>query len=126
MTLFFVLFYLGWTLFEVPHLAWASELATETHEKNKIFGFRTATGYVGALFFYAIPLLPFFSTSDITPETLRWCAISAGLLILPTLYLCIRTIPDGYYVPNVDERINQCPSNKKQDLKLLLKTIIHN
>lgn len=90
-----IIFYLGWTLFEIPHLSWASELASKSHEKTRLYSYRTAMGYLGLVLFYAIPLLPFFDTQDITPETLRWCAIVSGLIMLPALYLCVKAVPDG-------------------------------
>ena len=88
-----VVFYLGWTLFDIPHQAWASRLARETTEKSKIFGYRTAVGYSGITIFYVIPLLPFFDTTSVTPETLKWSVISSGVIFFPALYFCIKNVP---------------------------------
>ena len=91
-----LLFYFGWTLFEIPHQSWASELAGDTAGKTKIFSFRVVTGYLGLTLFYTVPLLPFFDTKDITPEILRWSVTIAIILMMPTLYACIRYVPNGH------------------------------
>ena len=96
----FLLFYFAWTLLEIPHLAWGAELATNAKTKNKLFSFRASSTWVGILFFYLIPLLPFFPSDEFTPQTLQWTAICAGLLMLPALYYCVKVTPDGT-APNI-------------------------
>lgn len=126
-TCWFLLFYLGWTIFEVPHLAWGSELAGESHERTKIYTVRSIAGYLGLLLFYTVPLLPFFETSEITPETLKWSVIAAGLVMLPMLYLCIKTVPDvdeKHFVNKKED--NTESSNKKQSFRLFQEVIIQN
>ena len=93
--LWFLLFYFAWTLMEIPHLAWGSELTTNTKAKNKLFSVRASSVFVGSLFFYLIPLLPFFPSDEFTPQTLQWTGIAAGLLMLPALYYCVKVTPDG-------------------------------
>lgn len=91
----FLTFYLAWSFFEIPHLAWGSEITSESKEKNKIYSLRELSVSMGILLFYFVPLLPVFETNEFTPRTLQWAAVSAGLLMLPTLYYCIRLVPDG-------------------------------
>ena len=90
----YLMFYLAWTLFEIPHMAWGSELARSGKEKNKIYSLRALSGYLGILLFYIVPLLPFFSGNAFTPQTLQWTAIASGLLMLPALYYCIKLTPN--------------------------------
>ena len=85
----FICFYLAWTLFEIPHIAWAGELAPTSQDKTKIYSVRSIAGNFGLLLFYTIPLLPFFETRDITPNTLRVSVITASTLMLPFLYYCL-------------------------------------
>jgi len=118
----FILFYLGWTLFEIPHLAWGGNIAKGTDDKTKIYSGRAAAGYLGMLLFYSIPLLPFFPTNHITPETLRWCAIVSGALMLPTLYLCIKKVPDV----NGGDRSGKSTAKKIAGKKELIESFIHN
>lgn len=90
-TLWLVAFYFSWTLFEMPHLAWASELAQTSEDKTLIYSFRNMAGYTGLLLFYTIPLLPIFETRSITPETLKVSVIVAGSLLLFLLTMCLKT-----------------------------------
>lgn len=94
----FLMFYLAWTLVEIPHLAWGSELVTRAKDKNKLYSLRALSTYLGILLFYLVPFLPVFSDSSFTPKTLQWAAVAAGLLLLPTLYLCAKLTPDGTHI----------------------------
>ena len=95
----FLAFYLAWTLFEIPHLAWGGELSPDFLEKNKTFTVRALATHSGSLLFYIIPLLPFFDTPEFTPETLKWSVIIASLLMVPMLYSCVKFVPNGDRVP---------------------------
>ena len=90
----FLAFYLGYTLFEIPHIAWGGELAATAKEKNTVYSIRTFCGLSGALLFFAMPLLPWFETTEFTPQTLKWSVLVAGLLMLPLVYLCLRYVPN--------------------------------
>ena len=52
----FLVFYLAFTLFEIPHLAWGNELAASSQEKTVIYSWRTLGVSLGSLLFFAIPL----------------------------------------------------------------------
>ena len=91
----FLLFYFSWTLFEIPHMAWAGELALTSADKTQIYSFRNVAGYLGVLLFYSIPLLPFFETNEITPRTLQFSTVTAGILMIPFLYFAIKKSPNG-------------------------------
>ena len=91
----FVAFYLGFTLFEVPHLAWGGEIARQGHSKTQAYNLRTAAGFMGLAVFYSIPLLPIWETREINPETMQFSAIFSGLLMLPLLYFSITRVPNG-------------------------------
>lgn len=113
----FLVFYLAYTLFEIPHLAWGSELASKSLEKNRIFGFRSLCAFVGVLLFYAMPLLPIFETSEFTPETLKWSVIVAGSLMMPMIYGCTKAVPSRFgrsearYKKHMQLAISGCQSN---------------
>lgn len=87
----FILFYFAWTLFEMPHIAWAGKIAQTSEEKTKIYCFRSMGAYTGLLLFYAIPLLPIFESHAITPDTLRVSVIAAGILMFIFLTVCLAT-----------------------------------
>ena len=90
------LFYLAHTLFEIPHFAWASELAPSSKDKSTIYSFRSIGIFLGGSLFYLVPLLPVFETRDVTPITLKWSALSSGLLMIVTLFICMKYTPNGF------------------------------
>ena len=50
----FLAFYLTYTMVEIPHLAWARELAKNTHDIGLLYGWRALSVFLGSLLFYAI------------------------------------------------------------------------
>jgi Na+/melibiose symporter-like transporter len=116
----FILFYLAYTLFEVPHLAWGGEVANNSTEKNKIYAFRTLFIFLGHIIFFLMPLLPFFETEEFTPQTLKWSVIAVGLIMLPILFFSLKTVPNGKVVVHYS-------SVKKQDsLRELISSVAGN
>ena len=115
----FLAFYLSWTLFEIPHLAWGAELAPDSQGRNRLYSFRLVGGFIGQLLFYSLPLLPFFASNEFTPQTLKWSALAAGLIMFPLLYICIKATPNGHQAPI-------SLTKKQQHLRLLLPTILTN
>lgn len=91
----YVLFYLAWTLVDIPHLAWGSELVSSSHDKNRIYSLRATCIFFGALLFTTAPLLPIFSSSGFTPETLKWSVLACALMLIPILFVCLKWTPDG-------------------------------
>ena len=91
----FIAFYLAWTIFEIPHLAWASELANTSKEKNLIYSLRTAATWFGVLLFYLVPLLPMFETNEFTPRSLSLATLFAGSFMLLLLFINIKFTPNG-------------------------------
>lgn len=120
-----IVFYLGWTLFEIPHMTWGGELAKYSKEKAKIYSMRTAAGYIGLTIFYAIPLLPFLSDNSITPDSLRLSGLIGPVLILSTLFLCLKVVPNNgvekFHIP-----MRKTTPNIKNDLLLLFSSLMRN
>jgi glycoside/pentoside/hexuronide:cation symporter, GPH family len=100
-TVALTLFFIGMTLFAVPHYAWASDLSPSSASKARIFTARGLAGKLSWMVFYVIPLLPFFATREITPATLKVTAVVAGIFMLVSLALCLR------YVPNAPAGVRQ-------------------
>ncbi len=83
----FLGFFLAYTIMKVPYDAWGAELATDYNQRAKIFSFTTACMFLGQIAFYTMPLLPFFSSGEFTPETLRLSVyISAGVVFVVVLW----------------------------------------
>lgn len=93
-----LIFYLGFTVYSIPHLAWGAELASDSESKGRIFAFHTAASYVGLALFYSLPLLPVFESSEITPDTMKFSMILATMIMIPALIICLWNTPEGEQV----------------------------
>ncbi|MEL6301545.1 MAG: MFS transporter [Pseudomonadota bacterium] len=93
----FLLAYLGWTISEIPYRAWMAELSEDYNERTRIATWRTFARYMGFIAFYGIPLLPFFETSEFTPETLKVTAILATIALPTTAIIAVMMVPEGNY-----------------------------
>ncbi len=91
----YMAFYLAVTFFMIPHMAWARELSANPVERSRAFGFRTFGNYTGLILYYLIPMFPFFATRAITPETIKYSVLLAGVMLLPCLYLFLKRVPSG-------------------------------
>lgn len=89
----YMAFYLAWTIFEIPHLAWGSEISSTHKEKTEVYSFRGSATYFGTLLFFLIPLLPLFESPEFSPLTMAWSAIFASVLMLPLIYICSTEVP---------------------------------
>lgn len=119
----FFIFYLVWTLFEVPHLAWGGELSENSQEKNLIYGYRALAINFGTLLFYLVPLAPLFDKSDYTPEKLYWVVCAGAILMVLSLYYCVKNTSN-----NVDKEINKDYklNNKSRNIWLVFHEVKEN
>ncbi|MGS2722300.1 MFS transporter [Porticoccus sp. GXU_MW_L64] len=117
---FFIAFlfcYLGWTLIEIPHLAWGSELSRSYHERTRIFSYRMGLLFLGAFAFFALPLI--IAAFDVVVHGVQWSDASKEydgrtlevafwvlLVLFPlTLFFCLKYCPAGEVV-ETQERPN--------------------
>jgi len=114
--IWFILGFLGWTVSEVPYLAWGTEITEDYDQRTKIFSFKTATGLAGSLVFLSLPLIIFYynvnikgmdadtQTGDFSPLTLKVAfgllAITLPIFVITALKVC----PDGFHVKNTTHR----------------------
>lgn len=120
----FLIFYLAYTIFEVPHLAWGAELSGNSQEKNKIYSFRTLGVIGGSLMFFSVPLMPFFETNEFTPQTLKWSVLVAGCLMALFLCLCIMKVPSSENTGGISSRKENM--SRQSDYDLLRSSILGN
>ena len=104
--------YLAWTLFEIPHLAWANTLTESSSDRSLIFSFRTIAMYIGMVLFFSIPLMPFFETNAITPETLRISVILAGSLMILLLSYSMLMTPEIKYASSAKKRLTNLKTSR--------------
>ena len=91
----YMLFYLAYTLIVIPQMAWANEFTADTREKAMTFGTMNVIGLFGGVLFYCLPLLPYFVSTEITPEILKYTFLLGSVMLLMGLYLAIKFVPSG-------------------------------
>ena len=99
----YIAFYWAFTLFQTPYLAWANEFTRNGPEKIQVFTIINIMGNLGTLLFYSAPFLPYFITTDITPEVLRLTTILGISFFVIGLLAALKYVPDGPVLNNVRE-----------------------
>jgi GPH family glycoside/pentoside/hexuronide:cation symporter len=118
-TLWSAAFYLCYTLFNIPKFAWAGELTTVPQERTFIFSALAFVAKCSGLLIYTIPFLPFFETTEITPEVLRFAVAVGIVLMLPTLYLLVTVAPNGLPPTKKEAQVKSHRANFKEYLLIL-------
>ncbi|WP_439620913.1 MFS transporter [Hyphomonas sp.] len=90
-----LVFYLGWTMIEVPHNAWASEVTQDYNQRTTVFFVKTMFAVLGALGFALVPLLPMFATTEFTFETMKVTAVIFFCLGSVCVMSAVFFAPDG-------------------------------
>ena len=94
-TFWYMAFYLAFTIFFIPYMAWANEFTVDSKDKTLVFSVTSFLGQGGGALFYLIPLLPFFATTEITPQVLQVTVIFGAVVLLLGLVLTLKIVPDG-------------------------------
>ena len=117
-----ILFYLGITLYAIPYAAVAGELAKDARQRTSLFGYKSIGTYCGIIAFLCIPLLPIFSSTAVTIETMNVSAIIAVCLSVPALFIFLYNFSSARNKKtNKDEQHAQ-PAN----IRTVVKNIIGN
>jgi Na+/melibiose symporter-like transporter len=85
-----LVFYLSWSLIDIPHAAWGATLAPEYYGRARVFGSRATSIYFGLTIFFALPFLPLFTSREYTPETMRWTVYVGAAVMCACLVLMSR------------------------------------
>lgn len=96
-------YFLAFTISEIPHLTWGSELTLDYHRRAQIFGVRYMAARLGMIAFYALPLLPLYATAAYTPEILKDAALIGAVLTVIGLTWMLLAAPAGIAVKTVRE-----------------------
>jgi len=94
-TFWMMAFYVASTIMNIPFMAWGGEITADPKERTAIFAVYAFMSKVGSFLFYFVPFLPIFTSTEITPETLKVSVILAVILILPSLYFTLKYVPNG-------------------------------
>jgi len=89
-----LVFYIGWTLMDIPHAAWGATLAGDYHGRARVYSFRTTSIFCGLIVFFAVPFLPLLASREFTPETMKWAAY-AGAAVMSICLAVMSWAPKG-------------------------------
>jgi Na+/melibiose symporter-like transporter len=96
-------YFLVFTIAEIPHLTWGSELTLDYQQRAQVFGVRYMVSRLGIIAFYALPLLPMYATTDYTPEVLQDAVYIGAFLTAVGLVWAILAAPAGIAAKTVRE-----------------------
>lgn len=103
----FLFSYLGWTIVEIPHMAWGSELARSYHERTKLFSYRVGFLFFGTMLFLGIPIcIAFYQvvfhgaewggiSTEYTGETLAVAFWLLAVFFPITVFISLKYCPKG-------------------------------
>ncbi len=81
-------FYIGYTMFNIPHYAWGNELSGDYQERAKIFAFKGFSESTGSLLISLVPISLAFigltDTEELTPEVIYILGLIV-IIALPSL-----------------------------------------
>jgi len=89
---FSALLYLGWTLVQIPYLAWGAQLSQDYHQRTRLTASREGWTLAGILLSASLPAVLGFLRLDEGQQlaALGWFAVALGL---PAFYLLLRRVP---------------------------------
>ena len=76
-------------------MTWGSELTMGYEQRTRVFGVRNVMCRVGIVAFYGLPLLPWYSSGQYTPQVLRDAVCLGAILTLLGLATAIVAAPAG-------------------------------
>ena len=94
--LWLVVFWLGFSMINIPYYAWGAELSPDYHERTRITTWRTIFGTLGSFAFLAIPAIrqQWFGVGGQPGEVLAMVAGIALLAVPGFVTLAAMTVPD--------------------------------
>lgn len=111
-----LLYFFAFTLSEIPHVTWGSELTFNYQQRAKVFAVRSVAIRLATVAAFGLPLLPLYASSEYTPQVLSDAVWIGAAMLLVGLCWMLLAAPAG--VPAAPPA--------KDSLKLLSHSILHN
>lgn len=93
-----IVVYMGWTLVEIPHSAWLSEISHDYSERSSLSSYRTVATYMGYGLFLSLPLWPIFPTTELTPQVTALASWFVIVLLPILAVIAIIFVPAGQLI----------------------------
>lgn len=94
-----VLFYLGYTMYQIPHMAWGSELTTDYEQRAGLFAYRGIAESLGGLVLPLVPLGLFYAgiaaDTNYRPVVFLWMGYATLILFPLTIAIAALYAPAG-------------------------------
>lgn len=88
------IFYFGWSMIQIPYLAWSGEISGAYHERTRIATYQNVASSISLLFVLILPVI----VDQISPGASRLKLDAMGgvivLSLIPSLILTLRAFPD--------------------------------
>ncbi len=88
-----LLFYLFWTVVQVPYASWGAELSPDYAERTRIAGFREGGQMVGTLLATGLPIIVFFNIEPSLDQILSVFALTVAVLLPITVVTALMITP---------------------------------
>jgi len=99
LALWSTVFYIGYTMHEVPHMAWGSEITPDYAQRAKIFGLRSMADTTGGFVYTLLPLGLFYlgwaSSTAYTRDVFHWLGAAVLILFPSMIFAAARWAPTG-------------------------------
>ncbi len=91
-----VMLFSSWTILEIPHRAWGSELTRDYFERSRVFALAAQVRLFGLILLLGAPFLPFFASTDVTrPKFLAAAALALALILPLSAIIAVVGAPSG-------------------------------
>ncbi len=98
-------FYLGWSMIQIPYLAWSGEISSGYHERTRIVTYQAVVGSASLLLVLLLPTI----VDQIRPgdAPLKLGAMGAVILLalIPALFFTLRSFPEPAVRPAKNPRL---------------------
>ena len=108
-------FYLGWSMIQIPFLAWSGEISGDYHERTRIATYQTVAGSIALLLVLVVPTI----IDQLRPGDGALKLNAMGALILITLAAALALTPPAFPDPALRVRPN-ADRSLPQILRLVL------
>ena len=99
LSLWSMLFYFGYTMHEVPHMAWGSEITPDYAQRARLFSYRSMAEASGGFIYTLLPLglfyIGFTASTDYTPQVFHYLGYAVLILFPLMITLAAKWAPAG-------------------------------
>jgi GPH family glycoside/pentoside/hexuronide:cation symporter len=90
-----LVFYTGWTMFELPYGAWLTEVTRNYNDRARISGFMGLAAQLGGFAFFAVFASGLFPSRSVSPELLAIMGLISAIALPACTSLAMAYVPAG-------------------------------